>query len=333
MHAELEILTQRLSTSVGAYRTAAAATVATLSRPIDVVDSQLPVSRLELIFRSPHVESIAVQDAADPGRIGLITRPSFTAAMTGRLGFGRAVLARRAVAELADWSPMVVSPDEPVSQVAVRAMDRPVAQRYDDVLVAGQQWRTASTSDLVRSLSTLLAVRSLHDPLTGLGHRSLTMHGLERRCAEVRGTGGRVVVVLLDLRGFARINQSHGQSYGDVVLTAIGTRLGAAVPPGCDAGRTAGDEFTVVASLPGGYDDRAAAGVAEQLRRDLLVALEVPAAGLDPDAWPQVHSVVVLSEPGAAAPDSLVRDAQSAMRAVKDGASAPGVDRAFDIEQ
>ncbi|MBO9556081.1 GGDEF domain-containing protein [Cellulomonas sp.] len=337
MSQDLTHLTQRLSQAVGDYRVSAAAVVADLAHPVDVVDADLPVARLELVFRSPHVASVAVRDPADESRIGLITRPRYTAAMTGRLGFGRAILARKETGELADWAPMVVPPTAAVSEVAVRAMERHDERRYDDVLVGGDTWQVASTADLVRSLSTLLAVRSLHDPVTGLMHRSMLMHSLGRRCAQSVGTPARTVVVLLDLQGFAHVNAAHGQAFGDVVLTAVGARLRSVTPQGCDAGRTGGDEFAVVATMPGSAGDTHAAALADGLRQDLVAALAAPAGGIDPGAWPPVHSAVVVSAEGGGDPEGLVRDVQQSMRNVKaqarqrfverwlEGSPAPGV--------
>ncbi|MGY4645196.1 GGDEF domain-containing protein [Cellulomonas sp. URHB0016] len=317
MSSDLTHLTQRLSQAVGDYRASAAAVVAELAHEVDVVDADLAVARLELVFRSPHVVSVAVRDPGDDSRIGLITRPRYTAAMTGRLGFGRAVLARRSTGEIADWAPMVVGPSTPVSEVAVRAMERHDERRYDDVLVSADRWLVVSTAALVRSLSTLLAVRSLHDPLTGLMHRSMLMHSLGLRSASCGGTRARTVLVLLDLQGFAHLNAAHGQAFGDVVLTAVGNRLRAATPPGCDAGRTGGDEFAVVATMPGAADDRHAAALADGLRQDLVAAIREPAGGIDPSAWPTVHSAVAVSAEGGSDPEELVRDVQATIRTAK----------------
>ncbi|WP_315093674.1 diguanylate cyclase domain-containing protein [uncultured Cellulomonas sp.] len=321
MHADLTLLTQRLGTAVGGYRATAGATVADLAHPVDVVDAGLPVAQLELIFRSPHVASVAVRDPHDESRIGLVTRPRFTAAMTGRLGFGRAVLARRGTHELTDWGPMVVAPAAPVSEVAVRAMQRFDERRYDDVLVADESWRVVSTADLMRSLSTLLAVRSLHDALTGLPHRSMAMHELARRCADVAGTRSRVVVVLLDVVGFSRLNSAYGQGVGDVVLAGIGARLTGGLPAGWQAARTAGDEFAVVATLPAAASDEHATALADGLRRDVVALLAAPQSGIDPRAWPSLHSAVVSSGAGTADAERLFGAAQRGLRAAKESAS------------
>jgi diguanylate cyclase len=317
VHDDLTLLAPRLAGALGTYRASASPTVADLAHPVEVVDAGLPVSRLELVFRSPHVASVAVRDAADDSRVGLVTRARFTSEMTGRLGFGRAVFARRATADLTDWNPMVVAPTAAVSEVAVRAMQRFDDRTYDDVLIADDIWRVVSTADLVRSLSTLLAVRSLHDALTGLPHRSMLLHELGRRCAATLGTGSRVVVVLLDVRGFARLNAAHGHQFGDVLLTAIGARLRAGAPPECYVARTAGDEFAAVATMPAAASDEHADRVADGLRRGLLTLLSEPSGGIATPAWPTLHSAVVCSPAGAAHADELFRSAQGRLRAVK----------------
>jgi diguanylate cyclase (GGDEF)-like protein len=321
---ELTLLTQRLSQAVGQYRVSAATTVVELAQPVDVVDADLAVSRLELVFRSPHVGCVAVRDPSDEGRIGLVTRSRFTAAMNGRLGFGRAVLARRAASEVTDWQPMVVAPDAPVSEVAVRAMERLDERRYDDVLVAADVWQAATTADLVRSLSTQLAVRSLHDPLTGLANRSMFGHSLARRCTQAWGSPGRVAVVLLDVRDFGGVNARHGERVGDVVLAAIAARLRGVAPAGADLGRTGGDELAVAATLPGAADDRHARALVATLRDGLVQALAEPAAGVPLGAWPAVHAVSAVSAAGAAAPGPLLHEAHALLREAKGAARASG---------
>jgi len=327
MSSEITTLADRLSRAVGDYRTSARATVDQLAHPVDVVEADLPIARLEVVFRSPHVASVAVRDPADPDRIGLVTRSRFTAAMTGRLGFGRAVHARRATRELADFAPMVVAPSAPVSEVAVRAMERYDERRYDDVLVAGEVWLVATTADLVRSLSTQLAVRTLHDPLTGLAHRAMFAHSLARRCAEVAGTNARVVVVLVDLRHLAQVNTAFGQATGDVVLASVGARLRAAAPTGSDVARVDGDEFAVALTIPGAADDGHAEALADSARDAFVVALADVPAGIDDRAWVGFDSAAVSSAAGAADPERLMGVVDGRLRVVKARGRVPTVPR------
>ena len=164
----------------------------------------------------------------------------------------------------------------------MRAMQRFDERRYDDVLVAAESWGVVSTADLVRSLSTLLAVRSLHDPLTALPHRSMAVHELTRRCTESAGTGARVVVVLLDLAGFSRLNSTYGPAVGDIVLAGdrrpAGRWAAGGMPGRTDrGGRVRGDR-----DAPGVASDRARGCLVDGLRRDVLALLARAAGGHRP---------------------------------------------------
>ncbi len=287
-----------------------------LARPALVVGSGLPVADLEVVFRDDDLTCVAVLDDDGGGRAGLVTRARFTAAMTGRLGYGRAVLLRRPTGDVTDWSPLVVHPEAAVAEVATRAMERRGERRYDDVLVRGDGWGSASAADLVLALVGALAQRSTHDPLTRLPGRLSTWHALSRRCEMAVRTRARVVLVLLDVRAMAVTNGRHGQANGDALLVELARRLGAALPPGCEAGRVDGDRFAVLATLPPADDLRAAAQ-AETLRHQTVTALLTPSGGIPPSAWPWLHSAVVWSVAGPAAPDELVREAENRLRQAK----------------
>ncbi|MCZ2262960.1 diguanylate cyclase domain-containing protein [Isoptericola nanjingensis] len=310
MHDEIA----RLARHVAPRRTARVGSVAALAQPVLVVGSTLPVGQLEVIFRRPEVGSVAVQDDTEPARTGIVTRAGLTAALTGRLGYGRAVLERRPTGAVADWSPLVVEPGTALADVATLAMARTADRRYDDVLVSGPSgWGAASTADVMRAVVAELAERSTHDPLTRLPGRAATWYALRHRCALVRGGATRVVLVLLDVRGMARLNADHGQDTGDAVLGELAARIGAALPAGCEAGRVEGDGFAVLATLPA-MDDIQAAASADALRQHLLAQVAAPSGGLegglDGVAWPALHSAAAWSVAGAADTDQLVAQAE-----------------------
>jgi diguanylate cyclase (GGDEF)-like protein len=284
--------------------------VADLARPLTVVGSSMPVGQLEVMFRNPGVTCVVVQDDDGGDRIGMIMRAGLTAALTGRLGYGRAVLERKPVASVTDWSPMIVHADDAVSLVATRAMERDEAHRYDDVLVAGSTWGSAGTADLMRSLVAALAERSTQDPQTRLPTRAATWHSLARRCDHVQGSAARAVLMLLDVRGMTGLNARHGTTTGDAVLAEIAARLRTDLPRGCEAGRVDGDRFAVLAVLPP-MDDIHAAASADQLRRHVLARLAEPSGGIDALVWPDLRSAVVWTPQGVGAPDDLVRDAEA----------------------
>ncbi|MDO5710120.1 MAG: bifunctional diguanylate cyclase/phosphodiesterase [Micrococcales bacterium] len=85
------------------------------------------------------------------------------------------------------------------------------------------------------------------DPLTGLGNRARLSEqlpeALRRAAADERTLG----VLLLDLDGFKRINDTWGHSVGDEALKAVATRLEANTPWALFTARLGGDEFLVCA--------------------------------------------------------------------------------------
>jgi two-component system, cell cycle response regulator len=99
------------------------------------------------------------------------------------------------------------------------------------------------------------------DPLTGLGSQARLQMDLEQR---ERSPGQGLTVILLDLNGFKRYNDTFGHPAGDKMLATLGRRLGAATDPWATAYRLGGDEFLVVAE--GSLLDH---GMAE---RDVLAA-------------------------------------------------------------
>ncbi|HET7417777.1 MAG TPA: GGDEF domain-containing protein [Solirubrobacterales bacterium] len=89
------------------------------------------------------------------------------------------------------------------------------------------------------------------DRLTGLGSQARFQMDLERR---ERTPGAAMTVILLDLNGFKRYNDTFGHPAGDKMLALLGKRLGAALGDEATGYRLGGDEFLVLAE--GGLVDR-----------------------------------------------------------------------------
>jgi diguanylate cyclase len=297
--------------------------VGQLARPVMVVGSSIPVGQLEVVFRRPDVECVVVQDDEGEDRLGIVMRAALASALTGRLGYGRAVLERRPASTVTDWEPLVVDRAASVSDVATHAMSRPGTRRYDDVLVSGaSHWSSVSAADLMRSLVSTLAAQSTRDHLTGLATRRATWHLLSQRCRRVASSSTRVALVLLDVHGMSAVNARHGQPTGDAVLVEMADRLTAALPRGCEAGRVDGDRFAVLATLPAMDDIQAAASV-EALREEILGHLAGPSSALPGVAWPVVDSATVWSVAGAADADELIREAEHRLAAARSLSGTP----------
>ncbi|MDT0342314.1 GGDEF domain-containing protein [Streptomyces litchfieldiae] len=87
------------------------------------------------------------------------------------------------------------------------------------------------------------------DPLTGLANRRAVDIRLDEALERHRATGEVVSLVVCDLNGLKRVNDTYGHAIGDRLLERFGavlSRCGAAVP-GALAARLGGDEFCLVA--------------------------------------------------------------------------------------
>jgi diguanylate cyclase (GGDEF)-like protein/PAS domain S-box-containing protein len=101
-----------------------------------------------------------------------------------------------------------------------------------------------------------LAHQALHDGLTGLANRTLfSEHVAQALASATRNHESRALLVM-DLDGFKRVNDSLGHEQGDRLLVQFTSRLLAATRELDTIARLGGDEFAI---LPGGATDLAAA--------------------------------------------------------------------------
>jgi diguanylate cyclase (GGDEF)-like protein len=83
---------------------------------------------------------------------------------------------------------------------------------------------------------------ALTDPLTGLGNRRQLMEDLQVACRRA-GAGEQWELVLYDLNGFKRYNDTFGHPAGDALLARLSDKLRTVVAPQGTAYRMGGDEF------------------------------------------------------------------------------------------
>ncbi|HEX6602325.1 MAG TPA: GGDEF domain-containing protein [Solirubrobacterales bacterium] len=114
------------------------------------------------------------------------------------------------------------------------------------------------------------------DQLTGLGSQARLQMDLEAR--EKRGPNRPLTMILLDLNGFKRYNDTFGHPAGDKMLRLLGTRLRDAVKPEATGYRLGGDEFVVLAE--GGLVDRGFEG-RDELAARAAEALTSRGSGFD----------------------------------------------------
>ncbi|PHK95191.1 hypothetical protein CR162_09520 [Pseudoroseomonas rhizosphaerae] len=80
------------------------------------------------------------------------------------------------------------------------------------------------------------------DPLTGLPNRRALMEAAER------GDAAWMVLVILDIDNFKRVNDTHGHRVGDALLCAASRRMEEALGPFGLLGRMGGEEFAFISS-------------------------------------------------------------------------------------
>lgn len=117
------------------------------------------------------------------------------------------------------------------------------------------------------------------DPMTGL----LNRRGFEERwattVARVRRGRQRATLVMIDLDGFKKINDTLGHAAGDDVIRAAGARLRAAVRVTDVAARLGGDEFALL--LLGVPDPRSAERLVSRIHARLCEPLRIAAGDVE----------------------------------------------------
>jgi diguanylate cyclase (GGDEF)-like protein len=112
---------------------------------------------------------------------------------------------------------------------------------------------TQRNDDLRRQATT--------DGLTGLRNHRAFQEAIREQATLAAGSGQRLSLIMLDIDGFKRINDSLGHPVGDQILREVAAALSAD-----DVYRYGGDEFAVL--LPG-EGRKQSLRIAERLRREL----------------------------------------------------------------
>jgi diguanylate cyclase (GGDEF)-like protein len=98
----------------------------------------------------------------------------------------------------------------------------------------------------VRALAAGLAELAFRDPLTGLYNRRFFDEALAQNVETARRYGRELSLVLFDLDGFKRINDTCGHQAGDAVLVAFAGLLIKTARKADLVCRIGGDEFAVI---------------------------------------------------------------------------------------
>jgi len=87
---------------------------------------------------------------------------------------------------------------------------------------------------------------SFHDGLTGLPNRRLFDDYAADVLSRARSSGSRFALLFIDMDNFKSINDEYGHRVGDIVLTALGSRIESVCHGSGFVARFGGDEFVVI---------------------------------------------------------------------------------------
>ena len=164
------------------------------------------------------------------------------------------------------------------THVGGEAVGEPRALRDGDKIFVGETvLRFALADDLDLGYQTEVAQIVGQDPLTGLESKRRFDDALAWALQRSRATGVPTALLMMDMDGVKRINDTHGHLFGAHVIGETGRILARHLGASGHACRFGGDEFC--AFLPG-QDPAAAQETAEAIRR------AVEQAGMKKDGIP-----------------------------------------------
>lgn len=178
------------------------------------------------------------------------------------------------------------------------------------IRIRAQLGRKRQADRLRASLRVELEM-AVTDGLTGLHNRRYGLFELDRMLAR---SDRKVAVMMLDIDHFKRVNDTHGHSAGDRVLTLVARRLRSQLRVGDLLARLGGEEFLV--ALPD-CDRLTALDCAERLRA-AISAQDFTVGGLSSPLAITISVGIALSAPGSAETgQSLIDRADAALYGAK----------------
>jgi two-component system, cell cycle response regulator len=108
--------------------------------------------------------------------------------------------------------------------------------------------RTAMTFEENQRITRRVSRQAVTDALTGLGNRRSLLADLGEALSASPAVFS--ILIIFDLDGFKRYNDSFGHPAGDALLVRLGGKLAASVTGGGRSYRLGGDEFCVLAPVP-----------------------------------------------------------------------------------
>jgi diguanylate cyclase (GGDEF)-like protein/PAS domain S-box-containing protein len=192
-----------------------------------------------------------------------------------------------------------------------RNLEALVTDLRADRLVRGVVLNARDMSEHVR-LEEELTRRAFHDDLTELPNRALFRDRLDHALARSVDHGDALAVLLVDLDGFKKVNDTLGHDAGDRLLREVGHRFERTMKRATDTvARLGGDEFAVLL-------EHSAESRAHEVASALLTQLAVPSGVAGWDVAVSASIGIAIHTGGAGDSEEMIRRADIAMYAAKD---------------
>ncbi|MGH9106455.1 MAG: putative bifunctional diguanylate cyclase/phosphodiesterase, partial [Acidimicrobiales bacterium] len=184
--------------------------------------------------------------------------------------------------------------------------------------------RRGGLLDKLRHEAAVREYEARHDPLTGLPNRTLFSEQLQD-ATEAAEDAEVLALVMVDLDGFKRVNDTLGHQAGDLVLVEVARRLGPMANDQTLVARLGGDEFVVL--IEGTAGEGPGLAKAEEVWQVIRAPMSIEGLNLDVGA-----SVGVAASSSAQAdPVTLLRHAEIAMyKAKAHGGGVRGYEASFE---
>ncbi|MFC1671853.1 GGDEF domain-containing protein [Planctomycetota bacterium] len=182
--------------------------------------------------------------------------------------------------------------------------------QYTDQMIRELKVKLSDVTECANQLDVAnrsLTQRALSDGLTGLYNQTHIKQCIVTEIANAQRAGKPLSVVMLDVNGFKRYNDSYGHLQGDRALKEIANAIRDTVRSGDIASRYGGDEFLVV--LP--TADRTQARRVASRIREAIAERHIGSAGLMDTTALKVTAGTATYPEEAASAEELIRSADN----------------------
>ena len=160
-----------------------------------------------------------------------------------------------------------------------RGLETRIAVRTAELNKANERLRAEAREreglmQMLRHQEEHLRFMAQHDPLTGLPNRLSMQQRLALALELAKRNRKKVAVMMVDLDGFKRVNDTRGHVAGDQALVQLAARLRTSVRGSDTVARYGGDEFVILAGELDRLED--AGMVAEKVADMISVPVAIP---------------------------------------------------------